>query len=1095
MIFREFSEKSYTLQKNFFILMIISFIISGCGGSGGTSDNNNSSNTTPDLINTNPDSDTPGSIRFKIKDIEVRSLEKLGNVIVSEGDLIATPDKIKFAIENATGGTGEKLENINIHDDGTVEIKDVPPSSNISLTINTGEKGVNLNNIAVRGGSSTDLGEISLSNLYTLSFLVKTSEHEEVILNIPELNIKNKIIKANQIEEILNVPEGKYLCSISDLNGNVLFFKYLDVNDNSNIEITLDDFLHLGILRGTVTDASNNPLEKALVYLRPTKGDLILALTDSRGFFEIKNLTKGRYTLIIEKDGYIPVEIDVDLNDLDLDLGRIQLNSASGKGSIIGHVYLSGETDNSGTVIGYEMIGDNNLETKAYTTRTDGTFVIKNLPDGKYVLTITPVRDYFIPKKINVEVVSGKVTVIADPIEIDRQVATIKGVLKIATGINSSDLNDIRIEVLSSDDSLLAALSLTEIRADDEGNFEFVINDIPVGFDSYTVKLSGKDKYGNQIAVKTVIIDSLEPEELYVLESPLVIEYIDPNPPEIVLLNVINIDSTTVFDTDLGGYILNPGERINIEVLAQDPDGDEITYLFNATDGEWLAIKEDTGKATFKAPDTGGNYNLTITARSGSREDVANVLLIVNHHPEIVVLSPSESELTESNPKEFKPNEEVVINTNITDFEDPTDNLQIKWYSDLQGLIAENTPVLKKVLIPGTHKITLTVTDSKGLTSRKEFYVEVLPLDIVWLKEPDITQMKLYFTSEGISLNSEYQIPQGTVDKNLLYETLDSSVATVSSDGLVTAVKSGTTTIRIYSAEQDVDGNPLYEYKLTVRVIGDLNNESVKSLGIGQIKQLRLNSSMITDTDGDGCLTDEYYSVTLDFPYNGRYEILVFDQKEVIAKSYVNRWIHVNNSPAESTYSEGTVGSHQIEVIDSNSNYELRLYPHVENHYTCGDFDLYFKIGIFPSPEITNIYPEASKYVAWDGNYEPNNVDSTAFSINLGKAVISEINILNYDTEDWFILEDLSPGVYTIIFEVESGTDSSWGDLYIEIYDPSGAKIASQYMYSPSDGKWLTFTFDAKQTGDYKIRLYRKNNLDTYYKFIVYPSVENGLVH
>ncbi len=1086
-------SKVFTSFSLIFSVFTVFFIYS-CGGGG----NSSGSSQTPVEVNDKSTTKT-GIIKVKFvkNTVSGSSVKKQGKTVLQEGKLIATPDKIRFVIDNSL-----KIKNEDIEvKDGYFIIKNVPPSSNASITFisEDNKEGITIDDITVKEGETTDLGEVEVKNLHSFNILIQTHNHEKLIVLIPDLDFRQEVTP-NVSNEIKGIPEGSYFCAITDLNGNVLFAKYLSIPEEKEVKVTLDDFIHSGTLEGTVVDSSGRGIPNALVMLKPSEGDLILTLTDNNGHFKIDKLVKGVYTVFIKKEKFLPKEIpDVNLNELYVNLGKIKLMPANTKGSLIGYVYLPGEEDNSGVIIGYEKIGDsNNISTNAYTSKRDGAFVIKNLEEGEYYININPTKDYLSKKVIKVSIVRGTTKIINEPIVLERLTATIQGTLKLSSSINPEDLTALKIDIIDKDNNVLSSYSLTNFQVENN-EIPFKIKNVPVGLNGYTLKLYGKDKYGNDISVKTIYIDSLSPEQTYSISEPITVEYVDPNPPEITILNVKNISATdTKYDELQQAYIVNPGDRLNIDVYAQDKDGDPIQYFFESTHGKWISIDSNSGKATYESPHEGGSYTITIRAKSQNREDVKSITLLVNHYPSIVVNSPSESEMTKDTPKEFSANEEVIINTTITDFEDTFEKLKIKWYSDAQGLIAENTQILQKVLIPGLHKISLVVEDTSGLKTEKIFYVKVNPIDIVWLKEPDIPFVKLYTTVDGILLDSTYQIPRGTSDKTLNYESLDKSVATVDRNGLIRAVKSGTTKIRVYSSEVDENGNPLYEYFITVRVIGDLNKEETKEVGIGQIKQLRISTTngTVVDTDGDGCFTDEYVPVKLKFPYQGKYEIVVFDRKEVISESYVNRWVFANGGPAESNYSKGTVGVHQVHVLDTSDDYELRLYPHIHDHYRCDNFDLYVKIAVFPSYKIAEeVDSSASKYIAWDSNLEPNNLDSTAYNIQLSKSVESDLNIFDFDTVDWYVLRNIPKGIYTLTLDILSGTDSDFGSLFVEVYDSSGVRLANGSTgSSPKEGDWLTIIFDAKQQGDYKIKIFRNKNHDTYYRFIVYPSLSNGLV-
>jgi hypothetical protein len=549
--------------------------------------------------------------------------------------------------------------------------------------------------------------------------------------------------------------------------------------------------------------------------------------------------------------------------------------------------------------------------------------------------------------------------------------------------------------------------------------------------------------------------------------------YVDPNPPEIKVLNVYALSGNTTQDAD-GNYLLNPEESLNIEVSAVDPDGDEVTYDFTAEDGEFTATDTKAGKATWKAPNYGGTFTITVKAKSNTRTTTKDIIVKVNHYPEITVISPDESEITdEKNPKEYKANEEVIINTIITDAEDDIGNLTIKWFSDLQGEIGSGEN-LKKILIPGTHTITLEVTDSKGLKTVKTFYVKVKPMDLVWLKAPDAGLIKLYTTEDGIPLQTTYQIPIGTTDKTLKYESLDESVATVDGNGTITAVSPGTTKIRVYSQEEDENGNPLYEFYITVRVIGKLtaDENGTYKLGVGQIYQVKV---------------DKTYTIKLTGLVEGKYEVLIFDDKNIIDGSYTRSEIYADGY--RNSYADGNT-YHQIEVLDRDTNYELKLIPENSNWGYQGKE--YVKIALFPGYDVYDDNGTLLKSVAWDGNsLEPNDVKATAYEIKLGQTIYSDINIWKHDYADWYRVY-LNKGYYEVKFQTLSGTNTDWdNDIYFKIYDPTGTEISSHCIQHGIG--WTNFSFEAKNTGTYFIKIYSDENKNAYYRFIIYPSIANGL--
>ena len=72
------------------------------------------------------------------------------------------------------------------------------------------------------------------------------------------------------------------------------------------------------------------------------------------------------------------------------------------------------------------------------------------------------------------------------------------------------------------------------------------------------------------------------------------------------------------------------GESTFIECVASDPDGDELTYLWEATDGD---ISGQGSTVTWTAPDTAGTYNVTATVTDGRDGEASKELNITVIRP------------------------------------------------------------------------------------------------------------------------------------------------------------------------------------------------------------------------------------------------------------------------------------------------------------------------------------------------------------------------------------------------------------------------------------------------------------------------------
>jgi len=134
------------------------------------------------------------------------------------------------------------------------------------------------------------------------------------------------------------------------------------------------------------------------------------------------------------------------------------------------------------------------------------------------------------------------------------------------------------------------------------------------------------------------------------------------------------------------------------------------------------------------------------------------------------------------------------------------------------------------------------------------------------------------------------------------------------------------------------------------------------------------------------------------------------------------------------------------------------------------------------------VYPSLEKGLIQDVEGEPNDTSPIATPINVNEEVEGSINITRKsDGADWYVLKNLRPDTYTMTLDILSGTDLAKRALYIEVYGPSGANIKHGEIpwLNMEKGASVTFTFDARQQGDYKIKIHRENNHSTYYRFIV----------
>ena len=110
----------------------------------------------------------------------------------------------------------------------------------------------------------------------------------------------------------------------------------------------------------------------------------------------------------------------------------------------------------------------------------------------------------------------------------------------------------------------------------------------------------------------------------------------------------------------------------------------------------------------------GSDVRFRVVATDGvntTLDETDQAISVPNHAPEISLLNPV-------NGKTYLPGALVVLQGSGTDMEDGTlPNLALSWSSDVQGGLGIGTSVAINSLMPGTHNITLTATDSLGKSS------------------------------------------------------------------------------------------------------------------------------------------------------------------------------------------------------------------------------------------------------------------------------------------------------------------------------------------------------------------------------------------
>ncbi|PCI28639.1 MAG: hypothetical protein COB67_05875 [SAR324 cluster bacterium] len=149
------------------------------------------------------------------------------------------------------------------------------------------------------------------------------------------------------------------------------------------------------------------------------------------------------------------------------------------------------------------------------------------------------------------------------------------------------------------------------------------------------------------------------------------------------------------------------------------------------------------------------------------------------------------------------------------------------------------------------------------------------------------------------------------------------------------------------------------------------------------------------------------------------------------------------------------------------------------------------------------IEPSLKNNLVQDEEGEFNDVQSQATQHTVG-SFIHDINgtvnvVRDSDAADWYELQNLIPGTYTLYLEAKSGTEyiSSGQSLRAKVYDIYGnlhTDLSAAYAVGNMDqaGEWYRETFEVLSNESYFIKISRDYDLSTAYSFKVLPSIANG---
>jgi len=164
-----------------------------------------------------------------------------------------------------------------------------------------------------------------------------------------------------------------------------------------------------------------------------------------------------------------------------------------------------------------------------------------------------------------------------------------------------------------------------------------------------------------------------------------------------------------------------PGSMHTITWDALDMDGDPLTYaVFYSADGgaSWVLLQGELTTPSYvvdvDAMAGGSDVRFRVVATDGVNtgvDETDQAITIPNQAPQVTILNPASHSF-------HPPGNLVVLQGAANDLEDGSlPDSALSWSSDVQGGLGVGPAVPLNTLLPGEHVITLTATDSLGVSS------------------------------------------------------------------------------------------------------------------------------------------------------------------------------------------------------------------------------------------------------------------------------------------------------------------------------------------------------------------------------------------
>lgn len=185
-----------------------------------------------------------------------------------------------------------------------------------------------------------------------------------------------------------------------------------------------------------------------------------------------------------------------------------------------------------------------------------------------------------------------------------------------------------------------------------------------------------------------------------------------------LLINVRPNQPPTIEGLSAEASLVRFGDRVAIECIASDPDGDEISYQWSANGG---TVSGDGSSITWRASDTTGSYTLTVAVRDVRGGEATSSLVIsvrLNDPPIIEGLSADASSVGLG--------DSAAIECIASDPDG--DEISYQWSASDGSITGDGSSATWTAPdTAGDYTITVKVIDSRDSVSSAELAIDVLP--------------------------------------------------------------------------------------------------------------------------------------------------------------------------------------------------------------------------------------------------------------------------------------------------------------------------------------------------------------------------------